>query len=150
MLNYFVILNTDFIKGNLVLIHFVLLEISVIAPALWLLEHYFSSWLKCMAAHVNNLQGPSVILVPSRHFQVRPLPRSLGLSCSWRLPVSQARWSPLHTLPSADTTLKVRTSQVTFRSQVSRVSAVSGRAGTVNQLWPIEMRRKDVFWLLSS
>lgn len=51
---------------------------------------------------------------------------------------------PLHTLPSADTTLKVRTSQVTFRSQVSRVSAVSGRAGILNQLWPIGMKRKDV------
>lgn len=81
-----------------------------------LLEDYFSSWVKCMFAHVTNLQGLSVISVPSLHFQAQALPRSLGLSCSRQLPVSQARWSPLHTLPS-DTTLKVRTSQVTFISR---------------------------------
>ena len=34
-----------------------------------------------MYAHVSNLQGPSVILVPSQYFQVQSLPRSLGLSC---------------------------------------------------------------------
>lgn len=70
------------LRGYLVDIQFVLLEIFVIAPALMLLEHYFSSWLKSILAHVTDLQGLSVTLVPSRHFQVQYLPRSLGLSCS--------------------------------------------------------------------
>lgn len=74
--------NSVFIKRNLMLIHFVLLEPFVAAPTLLLLERYFSYRLKSMLAHVTDLRGPNV---SSRHFQVHYLPRSPGMSCSWRL-----------------------------------------------------------------
>lgn len=112
-----------------------------IAPVLWLLEHYYYSRLKCILAHVTDLQGVSVIWVPS------PIQSN---SCQGHL-----AWAAVDGSQSARPDGPLCTHYVlllplwrwdiTSKIQKTSTLAVSDRSGILYQVWHENERGRNIW-----